>query len=157
MYDGRDGNVYENTGNGWQKYDNRNWNAAATPYNSAARPRTQNSQKNSRLKPAHLSVLKILSNGRQVSQVTPSTAQAQPRQSYRPTNNTATQNTTAQPCAQSAQSYQQSRPTAANGQATPQPRPQSYQQQRPQTFNQQAGNDPLSSVQQEAQNRLRGA
>jgi hypothetical protein len=27
MYAGRDGNVYKNTGNGWQKYDNGNWNS----------------------------------------------------------------------------------------------------------------------------------
>ena len=27
MYAGRDGNVYRNTGNGWQKYDNGNWNS----------------------------------------------------------------------------------------------------------------------------------
>jgi hypothetical protein len=31
MYAGRDGNVYRNTGSGWQKYDNGNWNSAATP------------------------------------------------------------------------------------------------------------------------------
>ena len=67
----------------------------------------------------------------------------QPRESYRPTNNAAAQNTTGQ---SRAEIYQQQRPTAANGQATTQPRSQNHQQ-RPQTFNQQAGSDPLSGVQ----------
>jgi hypothetical protein len=31
MYAGRDGNVYRNTGNGWQKYDNGNWNSVNRP------------------------------------------------------------------------------------------------------------------------------
>jgi hypothetical protein len=31
VYAGRDGNVYRNTGSGWQKYDNGSWNSPATP------------------------------------------------------------------------------------------------------------------------------
>jgi len=31
VYAGRDGNVYRNTGDGWQKYDNGGWNNANTP------------------------------------------------------------------------------------------------------------------------------
>jgi hypothetical protein len=31
MYAGHDGNVYKNTGNGWQKYDNGSWNSANQP------------------------------------------------------------------------------------------------------------------------------
>jgi hypothetical protein len=31
MYAGHDGNVYKNTGNGWQKYDNGNWNSVNKP------------------------------------------------------------------------------------------------------------------------------
>src|SRR5881392_3303232 len=31
MYAGHDGNVYKNTGNGWQKYDNGSWNSANKP------------------------------------------------------------------------------------------------------------------------------
>src|SRR5437870_1754029 len=31
MYAGQDGNVYENTGNGWQKYDNGSWNSVNKP------------------------------------------------------------------------------------------------------------------------------
>jgi hypothetical protein len=31
MYAGRDGNVYRNTGSGWQKYDNGNWNSVNSP------------------------------------------------------------------------------------------------------------------------------
>jgi hypothetical protein len=158
MYAGRDGNVYKNTGNGWQKYDNGNWNSVATPYSASAQPRAQNSRQ---MNPttAQTSTSQRAQNYQQrppSSQVTPSTAQAQSRtQSYRSTNNAATPNTAEQ---SRAQSYQQQRPTAANGPATTQTRAQSYQQQqRPQTFNQQAGNNPLSGLQQEAQNRQRGA
>ena len=43
----KDGNVYRNTGNGWQKYDNGNWNTATSPYSASAQPRTQNSQQKS--------------------------------------------------------------------------------------------------------------
>jgi len=31
VYAGRDGNVYRNTGSGWQKYDNGGWNSVNTP------------------------------------------------------------------------------------------------------------------------------
>jgi hypothetical protein len=31
MYAGHDGNVYKNTGNGWQKYNNGNWNSVNKP------------------------------------------------------------------------------------------------------------------------------
>src|SRR5215467_2295492 len=31
MYAGHDGNVYKNTGNGWEKYDNGSWNSANKP------------------------------------------------------------------------------------------------------------------------------
>jgi hypothetical protein len=31
MYAGHDGNVYKNTGNGWQKYDNGSWNSVNQP------------------------------------------------------------------------------------------------------------------------------
>jgi hypothetical protein len=31
MYAGHDGNVYKNTGNGWQKYDNGSWNSVSKP------------------------------------------------------------------------------------------------------------------------------
>jgi len=31
MYAGHDGNVYKNTGSGWQKYDNGSWNSVNTP------------------------------------------------------------------------------------------------------------------------------
>src|SRR5438067_5150014 len=31
MYTGHDGNVYKNTGNGWQKYDNGSWNSVNKP------------------------------------------------------------------------------------------------------------------------------
>src|SRR4029453_18335179 len=31
MYAGHDGNVYKNTGNGWEKYDNGSWNQVNKP------------------------------------------------------------------------------------------------------------------------------
>ncbi|HEX3228667.1 MAG TPA: hypothetical protein VHQ95_06860 [Pyrinomonadaceae bacterium] len=31
MYAGHDGNVYKNTGNGWEKYDNGSWNSVNKP------------------------------------------------------------------------------------------------------------------------------
>src|SRR4029077_1653513 len=31
MYAGHDGNVYKNTGNGWDKYDNGSWNSVNKP------------------------------------------------------------------------------------------------------------------------------
>jgi hypothetical protein len=31
MYAGRDGNIYRNSGSGWQKYDNGNWNSVNRP------------------------------------------------------------------------------------------------------------------------------
>jgi hypothetical protein len=34
MYAGHDGNVYKNTGSGWQKYDNGSWNAVQPPNDS---------------------------------------------------------------------------------------------------------------------------
>ena len=33
MYAGKDGNVYKNTGDGWQKYDNGSWSSVNTPEN----------------------------------------------------------------------------------------------------------------------------
>jgi hypothetical protein len=36
MYAGRDGNVYKNTGSGWQKYDNGGWNSVSKPSASSA-------------------------------------------------------------------------------------------------------------------------
>src|SRR5437870_1825455 len=39
MYAGQDGNVYENTGNGWQKYDNGSWNSM-----SSAKPNWQQAE-----------------------------------------------------------------------------------------------------------------
>jgi hypothetical protein len=31
MYAGHDGNVYKNTGSGWEKYDNGSWNSVKPP------------------------------------------------------------------------------------------------------------------------------
>ena len=137
MYAGRDGNVYKNTGNGWQKYDNGNWNAVSTPYNGAAQPRTQNSQVNPAAAPAGTSQRAQNSQQRPPSApATSSVAQAQSQtQTSRSPNSAATQNTAGR---SRPQSSQQQRPTAANGQATTPSRPESSQQQRPTTANGQA-------------------
>jgi hypothetical protein len=179
MYAGKDGNVYRNTGSGWEKYDNGNWNTATSPYSASAQPRAQNSQQKSPTT-AQTGTSQSAPNYQQRppnSQVTPPTAQqTQPRaQNSQQKSPTTTQTATPQ----SAQNYQQ-RP--ANNQVTPstaqtQPRAQGYQPanspttqsagtqqraqsnqlQRQQTSNQQVGSSPVPSLQQEAQNRQRGA
>src|SRR5881396_135095 len=54
MYAGHDGNVYKNTGNGWQKYDNGSWNSVNKPQpnwqgaeSSQQRTGSENSQQRS--------------------------------------------------------------------------------------------------------------
>src|SRR5438477_3248528 len=54
MYAGHDGNIYENTGNGWQKYDNGSWNSVNKPQpkwqggeNSQQRTANESSQQRS--------------------------------------------------------------------------------------------------------------
>ena len=41
MYAGHDGNVYKNTGSGWQKYDNGSWNNVQKPTTSSAQSYNQ--------------------------------------------------------------------------------------------------------------------
>jgi hypothetical protein len=41
MYAGHDGNVYKNTGSGWQKYDNGSWNTVDKPTQQQAQQKTQ--------------------------------------------------------------------------------------------------------------------
>ncbi len=41
MYAGHDGNVYKNTGSGWQKYDNGSWNTVQKPTQEQAQQKTQ--------------------------------------------------------------------------------------------------------------------
>ena len=186
LYAGKDGNVYKNTGNGWQKYDSGSWNPAATPYSASAQPGAQNSQQKNPTTAQTSTTQRAQSyqQGPPNSQATPPTAQNQPRaQNSQQKNPTTAQAGTPQ----RAQNYQQrppngqvTSPTAqtqmrtqgyppANSattqsagvqqraQSNQQQRPQSYQQQRPQTFNQQAGSNPVPGLQQEAQNRQRGA
>jgi hypothetical protein len=179
LYAGKDGNVYKNTGNGWQKYDNGNWNTATSPYSASAQTRTQNSQQKSPTT-AQTGTPQSAQNYQQRpsnSQVTPSTAQTQTRTQNSQQKSPTTTQTGAQ---RSAQNYQQ---RSSNSQVTPptaqtQPRTQGYgpansattqsaagaqqraqgsQQQRQQSSNQYAGSSPLPSLQQEAQNRQRGA
>ncbi len=44
MYAGHDGNVYKNTGSGWQKYDNGSWNDVNKPTQQQAQQKTQSYQ-----------------------------------------------------------------------------------------------------------------
>src|SRR5208283_4918038 len=41
MYAGHDGNVYKNTGSGWQKYDNGSWNDVQKPTTTSAQSYNQ--------------------------------------------------------------------------------------------------------------------
>jgi hypothetical protein len=47
MYAGHDGNVYKNTGNGWQKYDNGSWNSVDKPSSSPNWSGAENAQQRS--------------------------------------------------------------------------------------------------------------
>ena len=47
MYAGHDGNVYKNTGNGWQKYDNGGWNSVDKPSSSPNWSGAENAQQRS--------------------------------------------------------------------------------------------------------------
>src|SRR5438067_3888989 len=47
MYAGHDGNVYKNTGNGWQKYDNGSWNSVDKPSSSPNWGGAENAQQRS--------------------------------------------------------------------------------------------------------------
>jgi hypothetical protein len=44
MYAGHDGNVYKNTGSGWEKYDNGSWNSAQKPTTASGGTPTRSSQ-----------------------------------------------------------------------------------------------------------------
>jgi hypothetical protein len=44
MYAGHDGNVYKNTGSGWQKYDNGSWNSVQKPAPASGAAPTRSSQ-----------------------------------------------------------------------------------------------------------------
>jgi hypothetical protein len=43
MYAGHDGNVYRNTGSGWQKYDNGSWNSPQKPAAPQGGPQARSS------------------------------------------------------------------------------------------------------------------
>jgi hypothetical protein len=47
MYAGHDGNVYKNTANGWQKYDNGSWNSVDKPSSSPNWSGAENAQQRS--------------------------------------------------------------------------------------------------------------
>src|SRR5437867_3974096 len=47
VYAGHDGNVYKNTGDGWQKYDNGSWNSVNKPSSSPNWGGAENAQQRS--------------------------------------------------------------------------------------------------------------
>jgi hypothetical protein len=178
MYAGKDGNVYKNTGSGWQKYDNSSgsWNTVNTPQNQQqAQQKTQqqkqsyqqqnpssqaNAQQAQQQRPSSLqpytSTQQRAQNSQQRSPATAQTGTPQTAQNYqqRPPNSQVTS-----PTAQTqprAQAYQPAN-SATTQSAAAQQRAQGNQQQRQPTSNQQAGSSPVPSLQQEAQNRQRGA
>ena len=55
MYAGHDGNVYKNTGSGWQTYNDGTWNSVKTPESPGAQQRAQSPQPASQVRPAQSS------------------------------------------------------------------------------------------------------
>ena len=51
VYAGRDGNVYRNTGDGWQKYDNGGWNSASPEQKQQAQDRANQARDNAAANP----------------------------------------------------------------------------------------------------------
>jgi hypothetical protein len=126
MYAGHDGNVYKNTGSGWQTYNNGSWNSVKTPTTASVQQQTQTYQQQ------HPSA----------SSGTSSTNQAEAQQK--------------------AQTYQQQHPSASSGasstnQAAAQEKQQSYQQHNTSMSQHPQGSGETQGLQQEAQNRQRGA
>jgi len=118
MYAGHDGNVYKNTGSGWQTYNNGSWNNVEKPTQATAQQSAQTYQQ-------------------QHPNSSANQAQAQQR----------------------SQTYQQQHPSSSSNQAEAQQRMQSYGQQHPSSSSYQRpeGNSEMAGMQQEAQNRQRGA
>jgi hypothetical protein len=160
MYAGRDGNVYKNTNGSWQKYDNGSWSSVSKPAAQAAQPGAQRAQQKS-------------SAGTQSANSAAPRQQAQSAQQQRPAGTQTANSATAQ---QRAQSAQQQRPTGTQtaNSVTAQQKAQTYQQQRPtQTatsrpgsgspqgpsggFNRAGGQPPSGELNQQMQNRQRGA
>ena len=48
VYAGKDGNVYKNTGSGWQKYDDGSWNTVTPPSNAQAKTQSASASASSR-------------------------------------------------------------------------------------------------------------
>jgi len=125
MYAGKDGNVYKNTGSGWQSYNNGSWNSVNKPTPAAAQQKTQNYQQPS--------------SGQGISSANQAAAQ------------------------QRAQTYQQpaanQRAASGNQAAAQQRAPSAQQQPSASSFSRSgdASGSQMQGLQQEAQNRQRGA
>ncbi len=105
MYAGHDGNVYKNTGSGWQKYDNGSWNDVNKPTQEQAQQKTQSYNQ------------------------------------QHPTSGSGNYSAQQKPAGSTGGSYSQQKPMGSTG--------GSYSQQRP--------SGSTSDLNQEAQNRQRGA
>ena len=97
MYAGHDGNVYKNTGSGWQKYDNGSWN-------NVQKPTTTSAQSYSQAHPSSTSPNS--SSAQQKAQSNPNYSSAQQKAQSNP-NYSADQ--------QKAQSANQQHPSGASG------------------------------------------
>ncbi|MGF6754947.1 hypothetical protein [Paraburkholderia sp. GAS42] len=112
LYAGRDGNVYKNTGSGWQKYDNGSWSNVNKPTPQSSQQKTSTSQ----------------------SPRTSGTANAgatqQNAQNYQQQRSAGTQPARTPNTQQSAQTYQHQRPagTQTANAGNPGQNAQSYQQ-----------------------------
>jgi hypothetical protein len=126
MYAGHDGNVYKNTGSGWQTYDNGSWNDVQKPANQ--------SQQNLG------STNSSYSSAQQKAQSNPNYASAQQKAQSNP-NYSANQ--------QKAQSSQQQQPGSNSRYNKPSGSSGGY--------NKSSGGSSYGDLNQEAQNRQRGA
>ncbi len=101
MYAGHDGNVYKNTGSGWEKYDNGSWN-------SVQKPTTTSAQSYNQEHPA--STNPNYSSAQQKAQSNPNYSSAQQKAQSNPNYSSAQQKT---------QSYSQQHPSGASGYSKP--------------------------------------
>ena len=100
MYAGKDGNVYKNTGDGWQKYDDGSWNSVNTPANKqqAQQQAQQNKQSYQQQNPnaqanAQQAQQQKQSTQQRPSNPQPSTTSAQHPQSTNQTRSSSTMST----------------------------------------------------------------
>ncbi|WP_350648319.1 hypothetical protein [Pseudomonas sp. HY13-MNA-CIBAN-0226] len=133
MYAGRDGNVYKNTNGNWQKYDDGSWSSVNKPTPKNASPPTQSAQP------------KRATAGEAASSATNAQPAKKTQQQRTEVNEATTQ--------QRARSAQQQRPAASSAN-----RPSAGAQQSPASgYNRANGQASMGELNQDRQNRQRGA